>query len=233
MRAVDIIIGMPVAIALWLGVIWLAAVVLASIRKMFFVCMLLAPAIAGAQPYYYAGVTGTNDHQYITEASLIIKEKPECFPCHLVAWTMLWDKGRTGQFVEAGVGYRPLSHCDRQGKLMVWYATRKEPTGVTVGCVGIGEKVTVSLQKLHGLPYVYAKWVWPGGSTAAYLYVPKWFTTGGIAPTKVEVWSKYEQPTPVAVDVVRHRGWGGHLQETPPYRIVPPSDIDAFTVRNE
>lgn len=187
-----------------------------------------------ASTYYYTGVTKTPNNQYVAEATISMAKIPSCYGCHLASWVIVWDKGRTGEFVEAGLGYRPVGRCEGQTPVMLWYATKKDPTGITVGCVPRNTKVTVHINKIHGTEEAYVRWGYDRTTIERVITLPRWRTTGGIAPCKVEIWSRYgNQPKPVDVTVQRTKGWGGRLQETAPYMLVQPSDVNGFRVRYE
>ena len=159
-------------------------------------CLLFADiASAHDGDYHYAGVAGTGQNTDTTWASMMMPHKPtHCSaPCHVIAWTILWDAYGTGQYVEIGIGY----NRNKSKKVTLWWASPQHGTMKKVASVPFGTWVDVELFKPAGQEFVEARWSWIGesaGQITKHIKTPGW--TGNMAyhPTKVEVWSPNGHP---------------------------------------
>ena len=179
--------------------------------------------------YFYAGITGTPHNAYHTEAAFRVSAKPNCGynECHAVAWTILWDRGKTGQYVEAGVGYIPRFACDGTS---LWVATLQVPGGEEVACVPLNEWVSIYIDKHEGESAATVWWFWQNNHIDRRVALPAWANGPGISPTKIEVYTTAVPPSPVHIEVYGASAQGS-LETNATYPLVPGSTLHNFRVQ--
>ena len=203
------------------------------------VCCALVTVIFTKQchaEYYYAGIANTAKVAYSTKMSSTMYQSPECErgACHAIAWSVLWDEGNTGQYVEAGMGYSPRFGCKGSKPVGLFWATPAFPYGERVACVPLGYKITTTITKINGSNTVNIVWLMPKVKVITTINVGDWYYGAGIHPTKVEVYSKTDVPIKPVYFVIEpgalsSEDVGVYLQSSPPYLAV--GDIRTYEVR--
>lgn len=209
--------------------------------KIVFSCLLLFSAVpAQAYTYYYTGVSNTAQVAYVSQAQMRMDAHPTCLrnKCHALVWTALWDvgAGHSDQYVEVGIGYSPRFRCPRKASVALWWATPQMPAGAAEGCVPKGTEVVVTAERVDGDERVLATWQWKGGKISRWVETPGWLVGPGIHPTKIEVYSHYdnETPRPVSLSVSNvhlfPQDTQAFLQQASPYNAVAGSSLTSFGV---
>lgn len=209
------------------------------IRAIFAGLLVLSAAPAHAYTYYYTGVSNTAKVAYASQARLRMDATPNCLKgkCHAIAWTALWDagKGSSNQYVEVGIGYSPRV-CPKNAPVKLWWASPQLPGSATIGCVPKGTEVVVTAQHEDGYEGVLATWEWAGQRTSQWVDTPGWSVGPGIHPTKIEIYSYYDNvtPGPVSLSVsnvlLYDQDTKVVLQQTAPYYATPGSSLTSFAV---
>ncbi|MBM4257348.1 MAG: hypothetical protein FJ147_15810 [Deltaproteobacteria bacterium] len=209
------------------------------LQALLVVLVLMSAASVHAYTYYYTGVSETAKVAYASQARLRMDAHPKCLrgKCHAIAWTVLWDpgKGRSNQYVEAGIGYSPRA-CPTNTPVKLWWASPQKPSGVNVGCVRKGTEVVVTVQREDGHEGVLATWEWNDKRISQWVETPGWTEGPGIHPTKIEIYSHYDSVTPGPVslsvsDVLMfEQDTKAFLHQTAPYYAVPGSSLTSFAV---
>lgn len=198
------------------------------------VVLLLLMPLAHAhahEGYHYSGLAGTQPVTDTTSAAMMMPHKPSnCAPpCHIIGWTILWDYGATGQYVEAGIGYNRT----KSKRVTLWWASPQHDTMKKVGSVPYGTWVDVTVYKPLGVEYVIASWTWDGGEIVRRIETPGWVGNMAYHPTKTEVWKPYgSHPRNVELhfeDITRWPGDDLRWQVEGPWE--PEGTFEAFTVR--
>jgi len=209
--------------------------------KTVFTCLLLFTAVpAQAYTYYYTGVSNTAQVANASQAQIRMDAHPTCLrsKCHAIAWTALWDvgAGHSNQYVEVGIGYSPRFRCPKNASVALWWASPQMPAGAGEACVSKGTEVVVTAERVDGDERVFATWEWKGGKVSRWIDTPGWVKGPGIHPTKVEVYSYYDNATPGPVSLtvsdvyLFSQDTKAFLQQTAPYYAVPGSTLTAFAV---
>ncbi len=169
--------------------------------------------------YFYSGIANTPQSAYHTEATFRMGERPTCAynQCHTVAWTVLWDRGRSGQFVEAGVGYIPRFQCEGTS---LWVATPQTPGGEEVACVPSNTWIAVYIDKRNGEALATVWWFWQDNHIDKTIELPNWVNGPGISPTKVEIYTSGKLVYPVHIEV-HAASSAGTMQSSPEYPLSP------------
>ena len=209
-------------------------------RTVFACVLLFIAAPAQAYTYYYTGVSNTAQVAYVSQARFRMDAHPQCRrgKCHAIAWTALWDTGagHSNQYVEVGVGYSPRFNCPKNAPVALWWASPQMPAGQDEYCVPKGTAVVVTAQREDGHEGVLATWEWTGGRVSHWVDTPGWLVGPGIHPTKIEVYSAYDNvpPGPVSLAVsdvhLFAQDTNASLQQTAPYYAVPGSSLTSFAV---
>ena len=178
--------------------------------------------------YFYAGVSGTPLTHH-TEATFRMVTRPDCGynECHTVAWTILWDRGKSGQYAEAGIGYIPRFNCDGTS---LWVATPQVPGGEEIACVPLGEWVSVRIDKEDGEDTATVWWVWQSNYIRRRVATPAWANGPGISPTKIEVHTLDRLPSPVHIEV-QGASATGRLETNMKYPLATGSTVKNFRVQ--
>jgi hypothetical protein len=209
--------------------------------KTVFTCLLLfSAAPAQAYTYYYTGVGNTAQVAYASQAQIRMDAHPTCLrsKCHAIAWTALWDvgAGHSNQYVEVGIGYSPRFRCPKNAAVALWWASPQMPAGQREACVPKGTRVVVTAERVDGDERVLATWEWTGGKVSQWIDTPGWVKGPGIHPTKIEVYSYYDNATPRPVSLTVSdvyffsQDTKAFLQQTAPYLAVPGSTLTEFAV---
>jgi hypothetical protein len=166
-----------------------------------------------------------------------INAVPTCKLCQSIIWTILWDQGKTEQYVEAGIGWDWYNQTDRKS-VRLWYGTPQKDVYLS-DVIPLGTPVKVSLQKVEGQESITVTWQWGKNVRTRAVKVNKWKTGPGIHPTKIEVATNqkdskgnYIPPTPInsaVTDVTLYTGdTNAFLQQTPTYPAMPGSTLTNF-----
>jgi hypothetical protein len=204
-------------------------------------CLLLFSVTpAHAYVYSYTGVSNTAQVAYASQAHMRMDEHPTCLraKCHALGWTVLWDvgAGHSKQYVEAGIGYSPRFLCPQNASVALWWASPQIPAGVREACVPKGTTVVVSVERVDGDEWVLATWQWDDRKLSRWIATPGWVNGPGVHPTKIEVYSYYNNVTPGPVSLAVSQvtlfpqDTDAFLQQTAPYLAVPDSTLTEFAV---
>ena len=169
--------------------------------------LLVASPVMAHDGYHYAGIAGTAPNTDTTWASMMMPHRPShcSSSCHVIAWTILWDYGQTGQYVEIGIGY----NRNKSKKVTLWWASPQHETMKKVASVPFGTWVDVELFKPAGQEYVEATWRWNGNEITKHIKTPGWTGNQAYHPTKVEVWSPKGHPDKVEMYIEDVPTWEG------------------------
>ena len=190
-----------------------------------------------AAQYWYVGASQTARVAYSTSAGMQISAVPTCNLCQSIIWTILWDQGKTEQYVEAGIGWDWYNQADRKS-VRLWYGTTQKDVYLS-DVIPLGTPVKVSLHKVDGNDSITVTWQWGKNVRTRAVKVKKWKTGPGIHPTKIEVATNqkdskgnYIPPTPInsaVTDVTLYTGdTNAFLQQTPTYPAAPGSTLTNF-----
>lgn len=190
-----------------------------------------------AAQYWYVGTSQTARVAYATSAVMQIDAVPTCNKCQSIIWIILWDQGKTEQYVEAGIGWDWYNQADRNS-VRLWYGTPTKDTYLS-DVIPLGTPVEVSLNKVEGKDSITVTWQWGKNVRTKIVSVKKWKTGPGIHPTKIEVATNqkdgkgnYIPPSPVnskVADVAMYpEDTGAILYQTPTYPAVPGSTLTDF-----
>lgn len=209
--------------------------------KTVFTCLLLfVTAPAQAYVYYYTGVSNTAQVAYVSQAQMRMDAHPTCLraKCHAIAWTALWDvgAGHSNQYVEVGVGYSPRFRCPKNASVALWWASPQMLAGAREACVPKGTTVVVSVERVDGDAQVLATWQWNDRKISRWIDTPGWLIGPGIHPTKIEVYSFYDNITPGPVSLTVSdvplfpQDTEAFLLQTAPYEAIAGSSLTSFAV---
>ena len=198
-------------------------------------CLLFASIASAHDGYHYIGLAGTSNQTDRITVWMNMVEKPNgCkVPCHVRAWTILWDVYGTGQFLEAGVGYDP----DESKKSMIlWYGSPKKKYGKTVSKIPFNTWVEVSIVKLLNEPRGVVTWRWEDEDgwqeITKSVKLKDWLGNQGYHPTKLEIVG--DHPTNVHVAFAGIPTFSGdaywwHVEGNGPWQ--PYGTFETFTVQ--